>query len=892
MAATRVSLTWSPAVPGTLSIANYHVYRGSSPANLTQFAITTNVYCTDTTTSPGATYYYSVAAADTQGNLSPMSAVATATTPMPPSAPTGLTASPLSTTIISLTWNAAASGGLPVSYYQVFRGASPSTLAQIGTVIQPYYTDTSAVAGTAYYYAVEAQDSGRDVSAMSGVVQITAPMPPSAPTGIAAAATSATIASVTWGASASGGLPISYYLVFRGSSPSTLSQIGIVAQPYYTDTSVTPGATYYYAVEGEDSGRDFSSISATTTVTLYNLPGAPTGLAATPASNVPPGASQASYSVSLTWNPAVSGGLPIQFYQVFRGTSPAGLSQIGAVGGTSYTDNTVNPATAYYYAVVAVDAGSDPSVMSDSVTATTGGGQTTGLFNILPMSINSFTPTPFNLPGLPTVDTAAGPMPSVGYQGGFVVNGQAIYFPWQVQAGGTSWVNDIQNGIPQSVILSYNTNGGLAGFNNPANWNYFDLSTLAWYSQGGIQGNNALPNLPAGFQGGAVSGNMVYPAPKGGHPGPNGGAGPYPVFIQYDSSKALNDPTAYQTFVPPPMGTTMGYTYGWCSAVFDGRFVYYVPLSNSVTGYSGNIFRYDTTQPFSNLTTGGVTSAWSNFDMYLGPGSPNGIDSNAEGFQAAVYDGYRYIYYIPFNASLIVRYDTWNGGAGPDPTGFTFASNYVTFDPTQLGTAGYPTVAGQGNTANLQGFTGATVAWDAAGENEYLYLVPWATFPGNAQNPILQSTVARVRIGAMTGSAWNPVDITSTATSPASSTPNWEMYDLSLLMQNPAWPTAWPVIQNNPALGTQNSITGYQAAYTSNSNSSGATFPPRVTFVPDTSQFLVEHDVGHDLFDPTGWYVTEIPQAYSFGTMGGGYDAVSAILYPASPNAPLYAFQF
>ena len=87
-------------------------------------------------------------------------------------------------------------------------------------------------------------------------------------------------------------------------------------------------------------------------------------------------------------------------------------------------------------------------------------------------------------------------------------------------------------------------------------------------------------------------------------------------------------------------------------------------------------------------------------------------------------------------------------------------------------------------------------------------------------------------------------------------------------------------------------IAGFQAAFPVTSNSEGATFPPRVVFVPDTSGFLVEHDVGHDLFDPTGWYVTEIPNTYSFGTMGGGYDATNAILYPASPNTPFYAFQF
>jgi len=88
-------------------------------------------------------------------------------------------------------------------------------------------------------------------------------------------------------------------------------------------------------------------------------------------------------------------------------------------------------------------------------------------------------------------------------------------------------------------------------------------------------------------------------------------------------------------------------------------------------------------------------------------------------------------------------------------------------------------------------------------------------------------------------------------------------------------------------------MAGWQEAWVTTSDSSGATFPPRVGFEPDASDFLVEHDVGHHLSDPAGWYVRLMPPSYSLGTMGGAYDATNAILYPASPNNPLlYAFQF
>lgn len=892
--ATALNLSWNTAVSGGLPIGYYLVFRGSSPANLALVATISTTTYTNRSLTPGGVYYFAVESQDSGRDDSALSPPIIVTMPTLPLAPTGLAASPISDSKESLTWNASVTGGFPIMLYKIFRGTSPSSLSQIATVTLPAYIDQTVKAGTTYYYAVQAEDNGTDLSPQSAVFTVLVPSPPAAPANVVGAPSSAAMMTLTWSPAVSGGLPVLYYQVYRGTSPSQLANLGTVTQTFWTDQSLKPGATYYYAVTAEDSGMDYSPKSAIATVVMYNDPSPPTGLAFTMTSNIPPGAPEATYMVTLTWNPATGGGLPINFYELFRGTSPTSLTQIATLYQDPYIETDIVGATTYYYSLVAVDTAGDSSTQSSLLEVRTGGG-VSGSFNILPMTITSFTPTTANLPGLPTVETSAGPVASVGYQEGKVANEKTVYFPWQVSNGGTSWLSDISDGIPQSVILSYDATQGINGFANAGAWTYFDLSTLSWYSKGTVQPGNTdngigYPNLPAGFQGGAVAGNMVYPAPKAGGPGPNGGGGPYPVFVQYDSSKALNDPSAYQTFVPPPeTSNVMGYTYGWCNAVFDGQFIYYAPLSNAVTGNSGNIFRYDTTQPFSNLASGGPTPAWANFDVLQTPVyNTGGLDPNAQGFQAVVYDGNRYIYFIPFNANLIVRYDTWDAGVAPNPAGFTKVSNYITFDPTQLGTTGYPPIAGLGSASNLQGFTGATVVWDVNNQNEYLYLVPWATFPGSAQNPVSQTTAARVRIGTMSAGVWHPVDIAATTGTP----PNWQMYDLSLLTQNPAWPTEWPIFQYNPQLPSISSLAGYQSAFVTTGNSSGATFPPRVGYVPDTSLFLVEHDVGHNLYDPTGWYLSEIPLSYSFGTMGGGYDAKNSILYPASPNVPYYAFQF
>jgi hypothetical protein len=389
------------------------------------------------------------------------------------------------------------------------------------------------------------------------------------------------------------------------------------------------------------------------------------------------------------------------------------------------------------------------------------------------------------------------------------VNGKMVYYPWMVANGGTTWQDTIEDGIPQSVILEYTPGGsGITQFNtNPdGNWKFFDMNqtppAISWYTQGCGTGinpacPNPAPNLPAGYQGGTVDPNgYVYPAPIG-TPGtgcgtdggsPCGG-GAYPVFIQYNSAYDMTTAGAYQTFVPPPMGGYMGTSYGWCTAVADEAFVYYAPATNGITGPSGNIFRYDFACPFANLT--GAMPDCSGSDPYR-PGLPSwnhydmtSLGSSASNFQSVVWDSHRYVYYIPFKNTLIVRYDTWNGGSGYDYTGagFTTMGNYTTFDLTTLNSTG-PTVTGPGLVSNLVGFTGAQVISDTAG-NEWLYFVPWSQISPITSDPMVQSTAARVRIGATSGSIWVPVDIT--CASGCTYAPTWEMYDVSLLTRNPAW---------------------------------------------------------------------------------------------------------
>jgi YD repeat-containing protein len=89
-----------------------------------------------------------------------------------PSAPTGLSASPVSQTQVNLTWTASTAGtGGAVNGYRVERcaGTGCTSFAQIGTSTGTTYNDTSASPSTIYSYRVRSSDTSGDLSGYSSV---------------------------------------------------------------------------------------------------------------------------------------------------------------------------------------------------------------------------------------------------------------------------------------------------------------------------------------------------------------------------------------------------------------------------------------------------------------------------------------------------------------------------------------------------------------------------------------------------------------------------------------------------------------------------------------------------------------------------------------------------
>lgn len=181
-------------------------------------------------------------------------------------------------------------GSPPYSYSWNFGDGSAASTAQ-----NPSHTYSATCTCTA---TLTVTDSSSPVKTASSSVTITASpiagTPPGAPTGLAASAGNAQ-ASLSWTAPASnGGVAITSYRVYRGTSPGTetlltsggCSGLGVVVS--CTDTGLTNGQAYYYKVSAVNSlgeGAQSNEASATpsascVTQQLLGNPGFETGTAA------------------------------------------------------------------------------------------------------------------------------------------------------------------------------------------------------------------------------------------------------------------------------------------------------------------------------------------------------------------------------------------------------------------------------------------------------------------------------------------------------------------------------------------------------------------------------------------------------------------------------------
>ncbi len=361
LAGSSVSLTW--ADNDAAGAATAIMLERSTNAAFTDpvpipLSATATSY-TDTTVAAGTTYYYQVQAQDATGDSawSTAASILVPVTAQAPAAPSGLTATPVGTSV-SLTWtNSSAAGaatGMLVERATDAGFTAGVTDIPLSTVVTSY-TDATVVAGTTYYYRVLARNqAGPSVwsTATSILVPVTGPprQAPAAPSGLRATLAGTSV-SLTWTNSTAAGAATAM-LIERATNARFTAVTDIplsTAATSYTDTTVVAGTTYNYRVQarnqvGNSAWSNVATIHVPVTV-LKQAPAAPSGLTATLAGS----------SVSLTWtNSAAAGAATAMLIERATNARFTAVTDIplGAAA-TSYTDTTVVAGTTYYYRVQA-----------------------------------------------------------------------------------------------------------------------------------------------------------------------------------------------------------------------------------------------------------------------------------------------------------------------------------------------------------------------------------------------------------------------------------------------------------------------------------------------------------------------------------------------------------
>jgi hypothetical protein len=172
---SAIGLSWTaPTPPANCSISSYNVYRSTtsgftpSSSNLIASNVTSTTY-SNTGLGASTTYYYVVEAIDVDGTSGPSTQASALTSAAScstvPSAPTGLTATASSSTVIALSWTAVTPPvNCTISSYNVYRSTTSGFTPSSGTLIansgtSTTYSNTGLAAATTYYYVVEAVDA-------------------------------------------------------------------------------------------------------------------------------------------------------------------------------------------------------------------------------------------------------------------------------------------------------------------------------------------------------------------------------------------------------------------------------------------------------------------------------------------------------------------------------------------------------------------------------------------------------------------------------------------------------------------------------------------------------------------------------------------------------------
>ena len=352
-----IQLTW---IDNSGNETSFRVERKSGSGAFREIGtvgVNTTSY-TDSGLAANTVYSYRVRAQNTAGSSGYTNTATARTNDTQPNVPSGLSASPSSSSVIQLAWTD--NSGNETSF-RVERKTGSGAFSEIGTVgaNTPSYTDSGLAANTAYSYRVRAQNAAGNSSYSNTATATTDNIVPSKPSGLSASATSSSVIQLAWTDNADNETS---FRVERKTGSGAFSEIGTVGAntPSYTDSGLAANTVYSYRVRAQNAAGSSGYTNTATARTNDTQPNAPSALSASATS---------SSVIQLAWTDNADNETS---FRVERKTGSGAFSEIGTVGANtpSYTDSGLAANTVYSYRVRAQNAAGS-SGYTNTVTART-----------------------------------------------------------------------------------------------------------------------------------------------------------------------------------------------------------------------------------------------------------------------------------------------------------------------------------------------------------------------------------------------------------------------------------------------------------------------------------------------------------------------------------------
>jgi chitodextrinase len=372
---TSFTLSWN-ASTDNVGVHGYRIYK-----NNVYIAATTNTFYEIKNLSCATSYSIKVSAFDNNYNASDLSAEYIASTDtcnpahIPPSVPTGLTASAITKTSFTLSWTPS-TDNVSVFGYEIFKNGE-----YFGATRDTFFNVTGLTCGSTYNFTLDAFDAEQpaNISGYSAPKTVTTDtcvtgadtIPPSVPVGLTASAITVTSFKLRWNASTDNVAVFGYDIYVNGN------YYGGTRDTSFTITGLACGTAYNITVDAFDHDTPPHNISAASDIKTVTTATCGSGGADTQPPSIPTGLTASAItqtSFTLSWK-ASTDNVRTFGYEIFKD----GV-YFGATTDTSFNVTGLTCASSYNFTIDAFDAAQPANISAYSApksvtTATCGDNQ-------------------------------------------------------------------------------------------------------------------------------------------------------------------------------------------------------------------------------------------------------------------------------------------------------------------------------------------------------------------------------------------------------------------------------------------------------------------------------------------------------------------------------------